>query len=76
MIDLDSRVQATGGSALSTAKELLQQRHATRNVEAASQVIRQARSVAREVVARLWFCARQGGGAGSESTAVFRGRRK
>lgn len=40
-MDLDSRVQATGGSALSTAKELLQQRHATRNVEAASQVIRQ-----------------------------------
>lgn len=43
VVDLDSRVQATGGSALSTAKELLQQRHATRNVEAASQVIRQVR---------------------------------
>lgn len=41
VVDLDSRVQATGGSALTTAKELLQQRHATRNIEAASQVIRQ-----------------------------------
>lgn len=44
MVDLDARVQATGGSALATANELLQQRHATRNVEAATQVIRQVSS--------------------------------
>ncbi|CAM9165011.1 unnamed protein product, partial [Scytosiphon promiscuus] len=50
VVDLDSRVQATGGSALSTAKELLQQRHATRNVEAASQVIRQCDGVVNMVM--------------------------
>lgn len=43
IVDLNGRVQATGGSALTTAKELLQQRHAARNVEAATQVIIQAR---------------------------------
>lgn len=39
VVDLNGRVQATGGSALTTAKELLQQRHAARNIEAATQVI-------------------------------------
>lgn len=42
VVDLDSKVQETGGSALATAKELLQERHAARNVETASQVVRQA----------------------------------
>lgn len=43
VVDLNSRVQVTGGSQLATAKELLQQRHAAKNVEAAKQVITQAR---------------------------------
>lgn len=42
VVDLDGRVQATGSTALATVDQLLQQRHATQNVEAAKEVVKQA----------------------------------
>ncbi|CAM9436333.1 unnamed protein product [Ascophyllum nodosum] len=50
VVDLDAKVQETGGSALATAKELLQERHAATNVETATQVVRQCDGVVNMVM--------------------------